>query len=489
MTPTVKRWLCAWLASVALVAGVTVFIKILHPHGPSSGLAVIYILVVLWVAVRWGPGFAFVASLLSSAAFVHYFLTPHNAFLPSDLAGAEACGAFLTTAAMASLLATRLRRQVLKADRLAQEREALRHIASLVAQGAAPIDVFSSVATEVGVLLGVELALFVRHDLDGFSTVLAHWGVNDTAAPTGSRWPLAESSSLLSPGRVGWTPGMIETEGVPDPYDEATGNTGIQSGILCPVVVAGRLWGVMFVATRSATMPPTSIERMDDFSELVSTAIRNTESQTELKASRARIVAAADETRRRIERDLHDGAQQRLVSLGLSVRAVEANVPPGWDETRAELTKVADGLVLLLDELREMSRGLHPAILAEGGLRPALKALTRRSPIAVELDIDVTRRLPTLAEVTAYYVVSELLTNAAKHAQASVVHIGVQAPDEVLLLSVADDGTGGADPAGGSGLVGLRDRVEAIGGTISLRSPLNSGTRVDVRIPLAGVMD
>jgi signal transduction histidine kinase len=227
---------------------------------------------------------------------------------------------------------------------------------------------------------------------------------------------------------------------------------------------------------------------MDDFSELVSTAIRNTESQTELKASRARIVAAADETRRRIERDLHDGAQQRLVSLGLSVRAVEANVPPGWDETRAELTKVADGLVLLLDELREMSRGLHPAILAEGGLRPALKALTRRSPIAVELDIDVTRRLPTLAEVTAYYVVSELLTNAAKHAQASVVHVGVQAPDEVLLLSVADDGTGGADPAGGSGLVGLRDRVEAIGGTISLRSPLNSGTRVDVRIPLAGVM-
>ncbi|MDT5012260.1 MAG: hypothetical protein QOH57_3877, partial [Mycobacterium sp.] len=223
--------------------------------------------------------------------------------------------------------------------------------------------------------------------------------------------------------------------------------------------------------------------------ELVAMAVRNTESQAELRASRSRIVAAADETRRQIERDLHDGAQQRLVSLGLSVRGVEAAMPPGWDEMRAELSGVADGLVSLLDELREMSRGLHPAILTEGGLQPALRALTRRSPVAVELDVGVAQRLPQQAEVTAYYVASELLTNAAKHARATTVLIGAHATDEVLSLSVADDGTGGADPARGSGLIGLRDRVEAIGGTISVRSPAGSGTRVDVEIPIAAVTD
>jgi signal transduction histidine kinase len=221
-----------------------------------------------------------------------------------------------------------------------------------------------------------------------------------------------------------------------------------------------------------------------DFSELLATAIRNAENQAELRASRARIVAAADETRRRIERDLHDSAQQRLVSLALSVRAVQAVVPPESYELRGELSQVADGLVSVLDELRELSRGLHPAILTEGGLQPALKALARRSPIAVELNVCVERRLPQRVEVTTYYVVSELLTNAAKHAQASAIHVGVDAPDSVLLLSVRDDGIGGADPRRGSGLIGVLDRVAAIGGTVAVQSPVHAGTRVDVEIPI-----
>jgi signal transduction histidine kinase len=487
MTPTVRRWLSAWLASVALVAAVTAFIKILHPHGPSRGLAVIYILVVLSVAVRWGPGFAFVASLFSVTAFNYYFLSPRNAFLPSDVAGVEACAAFLATAIMASLIANRLRRQVRQADRLTEEQEALRRIASLVARGVPPTEVFLNIATEVGVLLQVELALFARRDPDGLITVLAHWGMNDTDVPVGSRWPLAEPLAVTSPKLIGWNASVIEGKAAFGQFDEAASNSGIQSSIVSPIVVEGHPWGFLFVATRSTVLPAPSTQRMADFSELVATAIRNMESQAELKASRLRIVAAADETRRRIERDLHDGAQQRLVSLSLSVRGVEAAVPAGWDEMRAELSHIADGLVLLLDELREMSRGLHPAILAEGGLRPALKALTRRSPIAVELDVGVARRLPQQAEVTAYYVISELLANAAKYAQASTVQVGVYAPDETLLLSVADDGIGGADPACGSGLVGLRDRVEAIGGTISVRSPLRLGTRVDVEIPIARV--
>jgi signal transduction histidine kinase len=484
MTPTVRRWLRAWLASVALVAAVTVVIKILAPHGPAHGLAVIYIVVVLAVAVRWGPGFAFVASLLSASAFEYFFLGPQYASVLPDLAGGEAFAAFLATAVAASLLASRLRRQVREAARLGQEQEALRRVASLVAREEPPVGVFTSVATEVGLLFGVEIALFARHDPDGFVTVLAQWGTIDTGAAAGSRWPLAEPLPVASPQRLDWATAGSEWDVALGPFGQAARASGIRSSIVSPVVIEGSPWGFLLVETRRSVLAEDSAARMGDFSELVATAVKNAEAQAQLRASRARIVAAADETRRRIERDLHDGAQQRLVSLSLKLRAVEAAVPLDRDDIRTELSGVADGLVNLLEELREMSRGLHPAILAEGGLGRALKALSRRSPVAVELDVSVARRLPQQVEVTAYYVVSELLTNAAKHAGASSVHVGVYAPEKVLLLSVADDGTGGADPARGSGLIGLRDRVEAIGGTISVRSPLGSGTRVNVEVPI-----
>ena len=184
--------------------------------------------------------------------------------------------------------------------------------------------------------------------------------------------------------------------------------------------------------------------------------------RNELAASRARIVGTADETRRRIERDLHDGAQQRLVSLALELRAVQAAVPLELSQLHADLSRLADGLAGVIEELREFARGIHPAILAEGGLTPALKTLARRSPVPVELEVHAEARLPDTVEVAAYYVVSETLTNVAKHAQASVAHVDVQAVDGALRVSVRDDGVGGADPARGSGLVGLKDRVEAL---------------------------
>ena len=204
----------------------------------------------------------------------------------------------------------------------------------------------------------------------------------------------------------------------------------------------------------------------------------------ELAASRARIVAAADETRRTIERDLHDGAQQRFVSLALEVRAAQAAVPPDHPELEAQLAHVAGGLASAVDELREMARGIHPAILAEGGLGPALKALARRSPIPLQLDVRAEGRLPERVEVAAYYVVSEAVTNAAKHAHASLVHVDAEAVAGVLRLVVRDDGAGGADPAQGTGLIGLKDRVEALGGTITVASPAGGGTLVDVTLPL-----
>ncbi|MDX6628136.1 MAG: hypothetical protein QOH00_382 [Gaiellales bacterium] len=205
--------------------------------------------------------------------------------------------------------------------------------------------------------------------------------------------------------------------------------------------------------------------------------------RADLAASRARIVASADETRRQIERDLHDGAQQRLVSLALELRAAQAAAAPDG-ELQGRLARVAEGLVSAADELREMARGIHPAILAEGGLELALKGLARRSPIPVQLDVRAEGRLPERVEVAAYYVVSEALTNAARHTRASIVHVSAEAMDGMLRLAVRDDGAGGADPARGTGLIGLKDRVEALGGAFAVKSPAGGGSYVVVKLPL-----
>ena len=248
-----------------------------------------------------------------------------------------------------------------------------------------------------------------------------------------------------------------------------------------PVRVAGRLWGVMAVESRAGKLPAGTEARLAGFTELAGTAIANAEAQAALTASRARIVATADATRRRIERNLHDGAQQHLVSLALDLRAAQATAPPG---TAVQMDRVAAGLDGVMDELREIARGLHPATLADGGLRPALKTLARRSAVPVRLDIQVDRRLPEPVETAAYYTVAEALTNAAKHARATTAGIQVAATDGVLHLRIRDDGRGGANFGDGSGLIGLKDRVEALGGHLDLHSPPGAGTSLDITLPL-----
>jgi signal transduction histidine kinase len=261
---------------------------------------------------------------------------------------------------------------------------------------------------------------------------------------------------------------------------------GIRSAVGAPVVVEGRLWGVMVAAwTRAVELSDEVEVRMAEFTELVATAIANADSRAQLAASRARVVAAADESRRRLERDLHDGAQQRLVSLGLELRSAEASVPSGLTDLKAQLSHAAKGLGDVVEELREVCRGIHPVILSKGGLGPALKGLARRSPVAVDLDARVTRRLPKPVEVGVYYVVSEALTNAAKHAHASSVQVSLEEQESGLRLVVSDDGIGGADPGRGSGLIGLRDRVEALGGTFDVSSAAGEGTSLEVTIPVA----
>jgi signal transduction histidine kinase len=280
---------------------------------------------------------------------------------------------------------------------------------------------------------------------------------------------------------------MISYENAPGSVAARMRDLGLRTAVGAPIVVDGRLWGAAIVGwSRPEPLPSDTEARVGDFADLVATAIANAESHAQLTASRARIVAAADDARRRIERDLHDGAQQRLVSLGLALRTAEAKVLPEQQALREQISDIVSGLAGVSKDLQEISRGIHPAILSKGGLGPALKALALRSAVPVQLDLAVDPGLPESAEVAAYYVVAEALTNAAKHARASVVNVRVEAEDANLHLCIRDDGIGGADSRNGSGLIGLTDRVEALGGQMDVSSPPGSGTSLLVTIPIEG---
>jgi signal transduction histidine kinase len=368
---------------------------------------------------------------------------------------------------------------------LAEEQVALRRVATLVARGVASEQVFAAVTEEVGRLLSADHAHLGRYEPGGAITTVAGWGRTVRPVPVGRRWSLGGNNIATLVFETGRPARIDNPADASGPLGVAARERGVGSGVGTPVIVEGRLWGVITARSRPEQPLPADTEaRLASFTELVATAIANADSRAELVASRARIVAAADETRRRIERDLHDGIQQRLVSLGLEVRAAQATVPPQLGELAGVLARVAEELVSVFDELQEIAQGIHPAILSEHGLGPALAALRRRSAVPVELDVHVQRRLPGPVEVAAYYVVSEALTNAAKHARASVVTVELHAHDAVLRLVIRDDEIGGADPGQGSGLLGLRDRIEALGGTLQVTSPAGNGTTLQVQVPL-----
>lgn len=369
---------------------------------------------------------------------------------------------------------------------LADEQAALRRVATLVAKGASPTDVFAAVAEEVGRALQVDLAHMVQYMPDETVVTVASWSEHGATSPVGARSGL-EGRNIAGLVFRTQRPARI------DDYADASGNIaanvrelGIRSSVGSPIVVNRRPWGAMIASSRQPEpLPLGSESHISAFTELVGTAISNAQARAELAASRARIVAASDETRRSIERDLHDGTQQRLVSLGLELRTAELGVPPEMAEVKEQMSRVAEGLEGALEDLREISRGIHPAILSEGGLGPAIKALARRSAVPVKLDLRVeAARLPEPIEVAAYYVVSEALANAAKHAKASAAYIDLETRSDILHLSLRDDGIGGADLERGSGLIGLTDRLEALGGTIAIASPIGQGTTMVVQLPL-----
>jgi signal transduction histidine kinase len=370
--------------------------------------------------------------------------------------------------------------------RLAEEQAALRRVATLVAHGVSPAELFSAVSDEVGRLFRAE-ATVARYEPGGSAAIVVGQTAGIPVVGVGDRWELDDLMATSTVYRTGqsarndWT-GL---ENVAGRTGERLRTLNFTSTVAAPVVVEDELWGVIAVSHQHQRLPPDTEERVERFTELLATAIANADSREELAASRARIVAAADDARRRIERDLHDGAQQRLLTLAVALRRAEAKIPDGLDTLRAEVTRVTEGLRTAVEELRELSRGIHPSVLTANGLPPALKALARRSTVRVRLDVEFDQRLPDHVEVAAYYTVSEALTNASKHANATQGWVSLRVEDDLLHLSIRDDGVGGADARRGSGLTGLTDRIEALGGKIKIESPPGNGTSIDVEIPIA----
>jgi signal transduction histidine kinase len=477
LRPPVNRaaaWILAAIGPAIVAVGLLPVRSSVGLAGFLSGALVAVVVVAVIGGVSPALGAVVVAILLGA-----YFYTPPYDSLNVDLqADFVAFIGFLVVGTFFGVLVDQL-------AGLARQQGALQRVATLVARAATADELFAAVTEEVGRQLPIAFVRMARYEPDQSITFVAARGTPNEAFGLGMNMKIEETSVsglVLRTGR----PARIDNYGdAPGPLGKIARQLGMRSAVGVPIIVEGRIWGMMLVGS-PGTFPGDTEARLASFMDLLSSAISNAESRAELAASRSRVVAAADETRRRIERDLHDGTQQRLVSLAIELRAAESRVPAGLAEHKAVFSHAARDLAETVEDLQEISRGIHPAILSTGGLTPAIRTLARRSSVAVELDLQVEERLPPQVEVAAYYVVSEALTNVAKYAQASLVRVEVHAGAAVILLMVRDDGVGGADPSRGSGLVGLKDRVEALGGTITITGGPGEGTSVTARIPIDG---
>jgi PAS domain S-box-containing protein len=367
--------------------------------------------------------------------------------------------------------------------RLAIEQRALRRVATLVASEVSPARVFMAVSEECARVLDVNASVVVRYEGDGTATIVGRHNRDGIDVFTLGGTLRAEEHSALGRVRSSESPARVDDWGVLSGQTaEAMFRGGYRSTAAAPIVVAGSLWGAVAIGSEEP-LPSEAEHRLGAFCELVSLAVASAQARQDLIASRARLVKIGDEQRRRLERNLHDGAQQSLVSVALKLRLARGRMGHDPDQASALLDDAMRELEIGLDELREIARGIHPAILSERGLRPALQALTERLLLPVEIDIP-DERLPPHSEATAYYIVSEALTNVAKHADAGRAHVTVRRDGAVMRCEVSDDGRGGADPSSGTGILGLRDRAEAAGGTLSVVSPPGRGTVVAAAVPL-----
>jgi len=365
---------------------------------------------------------------------------------------------------------------------LAEEQAALRRVATLVAQAASPRVLFAAVADEVGRLLPIGSATMGRYEPDGTVTTVASWSTTEAAFPTGRRWPTKGTNVAWMVLQTGEAARLDDFSAATDPIGVAARESGIKSAVGSPIVVEGHLWGVMTATSAEGPMPPGTEARLASFTELVATAIANAESSAEIAASRRRIVAASDDARRRIVRDLHDGAQQRLVHTVITLKLAQQALAKGAENGPLLVQEAVGNAERATHELRELAHGILPSVLTRGGLPAGVRALASRMPVPVEVAIPADR-LPAPVEATAYFVVAEALTNVAKHAGAASAAVAARVEDGTLRIEVRDDGVGGARPDG-SGLRGLWDRLAALDGRLKIESPVDGGTLVAATIPI-----
>jgi signal transduction histidine kinase len=365
------------------------------------------------------------------------------------------------------------------------EQAALRRVTTMVAGSTPGPVLFGAVCEELGKLLAVKRTDMIRYDGERFATVVGSWTGNATPSfPLGERIPVEGETVTGKLCRSGRPERVDDHDAVEGELAARLREFGIHSVVGAPIYVAGRLWGAIMACSDLAHAFPEGTEaRIGSFAELITAALANVDAREQLAASRARIVEAADAAQRRIERDLHDGAQQRLVSLALSLRLLEPSLEPNAAAIR-ELAAARAELDAALEELRELARGIHPSILTDHGLEAALAAVAGRSTVPVELDLDSCGKLPLSVQTTAYFVVAEALTNASKHSNSDRIEVRVAVGEGHAMVEVRDNGTGGAHPARGSGLSGLADRVSVLGGTLEISSPVGAGTTIRARIPV-----
>jgi PAS domain S-box-containing protein len=372
-------------------------------------------------------------------------------------------------------------------QQLADEQAALREVATLVAQGAAPRAVFDAVCVATGRLIGAASVNLAQFTVDGHNLTMAGWSQRGTHIPPGTRLPL-EGDSINALVQQTQAPGRVDSyEGLSGRLAARLRELGIRSEVGAPVIVDGRVWGALIAGTdHPEPLPPGAEWRLASFAELIGTAVSNATARSELVASRARIVTASDAARQRVTRDLHDGAQQQFVNTIINLQLAQQKWSSAPQQARELLDRALGEAQAGIGELRQIAAGIHPAILTHRGLAAALDALAARLPIPVELDV-TAHRLPDALEASIYFFCSEALTNVVKHARASSAWVQVACEDDRCTIEVRDDGIGGAEPRlETSGLIGLHDRIGALGGAMQVNSLASSGTTLRAWIPLTG---
>jgi signal transduction histidine kinase len=337
---------------------------------------------------------------------------------------------------------------------------------------------------EAAEALGVNTATLVRYEASHMVTVLGGWSATgDLLFPVGSAIDIGDGSALVEVYRTGEAQRVTYAKDAGRLIEDLRSH-GYRSSMAAPVKLGGGLWGALVASSvDERPLPEGSEQRLGDFADLFAQALASADAHDKLAASRARIVGAGDAERRRLERNLHDGAQQRLVSLALQLRLTQSALERRPEAVAGLLEEAQAELARALDELRELARGIHPAILTDRGLGPALEAILARAPLPVELTELPEERLPEPVEAAVYYVVAETITNIAKHAKATSATVSVTLANKTARVVITDDGIGGADPAGGTGLRGLADRIEALDGDLRVDSPDAGGTRIEAQIP------